>query len=208
MTAMPTVRSGWTRLASVLPAVTLVAALEAPPSAALTEPAILARAATAAAPATATELPCGALTAADIAGLGFGQSREGSPGAWQNNVSLGSSAAIFGREADCLWATPSGTVTLTVGDFDANVVKGDQVRTLARKVLASIQAEMKSQEQYTGSRWTIAPLAGVGEEAFVASLHRTHFQVVAFQGPRLVRLLVDGGELPPARRHPTARRRS
>lgn len=145
----------------------------------------------------AAELPCGALTSADVAGLGFGQSREGSPGSWHNNVSLGSNAAIFGREADCLWATPAGTVTLTVGDFDTNVVKGDLVRTLARKVLASIQKEMRSQEQYTGSHWTIAPFAGVGEEAFVASLHPTHFQVVAFQGPRLVRLLVDGGGAAP-----------
>jgi hypothetical protein len=149
----------------------------------------------------AAELPCGALGAADIAGLGFGQSREGAPSGWRKNVSLESQAAIFGREADCLWATPTGTVELTVGDFDTNVVKGEQVRTLARKVLASVQEKLRLQAQYGGSKIAITPLAGVGEEAFVARLHQTAFQVVAFQGPRVVRLLVDAS--PGVPRKPT-----
>jgi len=154
-----------------------------------------------AASSAAAELPCGALSAADVAGLGFGQSREGTPSGWRTNVSLESQAAIFGREADCQWSTPSGTVRLTVGDFDTNVVKGEQVRTLARRVLASVQEKLRLEAQYGGSPMTIAPLAGVGEEAFVARLHATAFQVVAFQGPRVVRLLVDAS--PGVPRKPT-----
>lgn len=150
--------------------------------------------------ASAAELPCGALSAADISRLGYGKAQEGSPTPWRRNVSLDSNAAIYGREADCLWRTPHGSATLTIGDIDTNVAKGE-VRTLARKVLASIQNGMKQQEQYTGSRWTISPLAGVGEEAFVARLTDLSFQVVAYQGPRVARLQV--GATPGAPRKPT-----
>lgn len=142
-------------------------------------------------PAAAAEPPCNALSVVDIASLGFTQVKEGYTTGWSQNVTLGAQAAIYGREADCVWSTPHGNVTLTLGEMDVNVVKGDQQRTLARKVLAAFQERLKVEEQYHGARWTVTPLPGVGEEAITARFNALTFQVVGYQGSRMARLQVS-----------------
>ncbi len=142
-------------------------------------------------PARAAESACDALTVADIGSLGFDAVKPGSPHAPNRVVSLDSNAAISGRETECLWQTGHGSVILILGDFDANLVKGDDVRRLGQKVLGSVRQGMEQAAAISGNPYAFSPLPGVGEEAFTARLTPLFFEVVARKGLRLARLRVS-----------------
>ena len=141
--------------------------------------------------ARAEDSACGVLTVTDIAGLGFDAVKPGSARSPNRVVSLDSNAAISGRQTECLWQTGHGSVILILGDFDANLVKGDDVRRLGQKVLGSVRKGMEDGAVYSGNPYTFSPLPGVGEEAFSARLTPLFFEVVARKGLRLARLRVS-----------------
>ncbi len=144
---------------------------------------------------------CAALSPADIASLGFDKVQPGSPSGPRTTVKLDSNAAISGRETECLWQTGHGSVTLILGDFDANLVKGADVQRLGKKVLDTARKGMEDAGVFTGNKFAFTALAGVGEEAFTARLTPLSFDVLARQGLRLARLHV--GAAPGISRVPT-----
>jgi hypothetical protein len=142
-------------------------------------------------PARAADSACEALTVADIGSLGFDAVKPGSAHEPNRVVNLDSNAAISGRQTECLWQTGHGSVTLILGDFDANLVKGDDVRRLGQKVLGSVRKGMEDGAVYSGNPYSFSPLPGVGEEAFAARATPLFFEVVARKGLRLARLRVS-----------------
>ena len=166
-----------------------------------TRAALLAGAALLAAPARAADSACDALAPADLAGLGFQGVKPGSAHAPGKVVSLDSTAAISGRETECLWTASPGSVTLILGDMDANLVKGDDIKRLGQKVLGSVREKMETAGRYSGNAYTFSPLPGVGDEAFVARLNPTFFEVLGRRGLRLARLTLSAP--PGVRRVPT-----
>ncbi len=153
--------------------------------------AVVAAALFCAGPARAADSACEALTTADIGNLGFDAVKPGSPHEPNRVVSLDSTAAISGRETECLWQTGHGSVILILGDFDANLVKGDDVRRLGQKVLGSVRQKMEDSAVYSGNAFSFSQLPGVGDEAFTARLTPLFFEVVARKGLRLLRLRVS-----------------
>ena len=127
----------------------------------------------------------------DVGSLGFDAVKPGSAREPNRVVTLDSNAAISGRQTECLWQTGHGSVTLILGDFDANLVKGDDVRRLGQKVLGSVRKGMEDAAAVSGNPYAFSPLPGVGEEAFTARLTPLFFEVVARRGLRLVRLRVS-----------------
>ena len=135
---------------------------------------------------------CEALGPADIASLGFDAVQPGSPGTSPGKVvSLESTASIMGVETECLWQTGHGSVRLLLGDFDANLVKGDDVRRLGEKVLASVRSKLETGAKYGGVAVTVVPQPGVGDEAWTARYASRNFDVFARKGLRLARLIVS-----------------
>jgi len=155
-------------------------------------PLLLALAAALPPPARATGTACDALTSADVAGLGLVQVKPGAPGTTnQKVVSLNGNSAIMGLQTECLWQAAGGSLTLVLGDLDANLVKGADVSRLGGKVLGSVREFLEQAAAQGGRPVTFSPLAGVGEEAWTARLSPAHFDLAARRGHRLVRLTVS-----------------
>lgn len=135
---------------------------------------------------------CEALSPADIASLGFAAVQPGSPGISPGKVvSLESTASIMGVETECLWQTGHGSVRLLLGDFDANLVKGDDVRRLGEKVLASVRSKLETGAKYGGVAVTIVARPGVGDEAWLARFTPHDMDLFARKGLRLARLILS-----------------
>jgi hypothetical protein len=137
------------------------------------------------------ESACEAIGAADFAALGFAGMGAGGGRKPAYVVKLDSNAAISGLETECLWNSGPGSVTLLLGDMDANLVKGDDVRRLGQKVLAGVREFHETAAKYSGRPVTIAPLPGVGDEAYSARFDASFFEVWGRRGLRLARLKVS-----------------